>query len=138
MRVLKYHQRVVATTLDLYFKGVSLRKIADHLKQFYGLDIDHSMFYRWISKYTEVISEYIAALEPDVGDIWHTDEMNVKIGGEWQWLWNVMDERTRFHLVSVITQEQGDKQECEEAFQTVEESSWKEAQSYGHRWLTII
>ncbi len=98
-----YDPRVVATTLDLYFKGVSLRKIADHLKQFNGLDIDHSTVHRWISKYTEVIGEYIATLEPNVGDIWHTDEMKVKIGGEWRWLWNVMDERTRFHLVSVIT-----------------------------------
>lgn len=98
-----YDPRVVATTLDLYFKGVSLRKIADHLKQFYGLDIDHSTVYRWIGKYTEVMSEYIATLEPDVGDIWHTDEMKIKFGGEWRWLWNVMDEKTRFHLVSVIT-----------------------------------
>jgi transposase-like protein len=29
--------------------------------------------------------------------------MRVKIGGEWRWLWNVMDEKTRFHLVSMIT-----------------------------------
>jgi putative transposase len=38
-----------------------------------------------------------------LGDIWHTDEMKVKIGGEWHWLWNVMDEKTRFHLVSIVT-----------------------------------
>ncbi|VVB63865.1 Uncharacterised protein [uncultured archaeon] len=40
-----YEPRIVATTLDLYFKGVSLRKIADHLKQFYGLDMNHSTVY---------------------------------------------------------------------------------------------
>jgi putative transposase len=99
-----YDARLVAATLDLYFKGVSLRKIADHLKQFYGLDIDHSTVYRWITTYTEIMSAYIATLEPEVGDIWHTDEMKVKIGGEWRWLWNVMDEKTRFHMVSVISQ----------------------------------
>jgi putative transposase len=99
-----YEPRVVAATLDLYFKGVSLRKIADHLKQFYGLDIDHSTVYRWIGKYTDVIEAYVATLEPEVGNIWHTDEMKVKIGGEWRWLWNVMDEKTRFHLVSVISE----------------------------------
>jgi transposase-like protein len=98
-----YDPRVVARTLDLYFKGVSLRKIADHLKQFHGLDVDHSTVYRWISKYTEIIEAYVATLEPELGDIWHTDEMKVKIGGEWRWLWNVMDEKTRFHLVSMIT-----------------------------------
>jgi len=67
------------------------------------LNIDHSTVYRWISKYTEIIEAYVATLEPELGDIWHTDEMKIKIGGEWHWLWNVMDERTRFHLVSVVT-----------------------------------
>ena len=100
---MKYDPRVVTTTLDLYFKDVSLRKIADHLKQCYSLDIDHSTVYRWISKYTEIIEAYVATLEPELGDIWHTDEMKVKIGGEWRWLWNVMDEKTKFHMVSVIT-----------------------------------
>ena len=98
-----YDPRIVATTLDLYFKGVSLRKISDHLGQFYGLKIDHSTIHRWISKYTDIIEAYVASLEPDLGNVWHTDEMKVKIGGEWRWLWNVMDERTRFQLVSVIT-----------------------------------
>jgi len=98
-----YDSRIVATTLDLYFKGVSLRKISDHLRQFHGLNVDHSIIHRWISKYTDIIEAYVASLEPDLGNVWHTDEMKVKIGGEWRWLWNVMDERTRFQLVSVIT-----------------------------------
>ena len=50
-----YEPRIVATTLDLYFKGVSLRKIADHLKQFYGLNMNHSTVYRWICKYTDIM-----------------------------------------------------------------------------------
>jgi transposase-like protein len=49
---MKYDPRIVTTTLDLYFKDVSLRKIADHLKQCHSLDIDHSTVYRWIAKYT--------------------------------------------------------------------------------------
>jgi putative transposase len=48
---MKYDPRIVTTTLDLYFKDVFLRKIADHLKQCHSLDIDHSTVYRWISKY---------------------------------------------------------------------------------------
>jgi len=83
---MKYDPRVVATTLDLYFKGVSLRKIADHLKQCYSLDIDHSTVYRWIDKYTEIIEAYVATLEPELGNIWHTDEMEIKFSGEWRWL----------------------------------------------------
>lgn len=35
--------------------------------------------------------------------VWHIDEMKVKNGGKWSWLWNVMDEETRFMLVSTIS-----------------------------------
>ncbi len=119
-----YDPRIVATTLDLYFKGVSLRKISDHLKQFYGLRIDHSTIHRWISKYTDVIEAYVASLEPDLGNIWHTDEMKMKIGGEWRWLWNVMDERTRFQLVSVITKTR-EIQDAKKAFRKSKEVGGK-------------
>ena len=64
---MKYDPRVAATTLDLYFKDVSLRKIAGHLKQCYSLDIDHSTVYRWITKYTDIIGAYVATLEPELG-----------------------------------------------------------------------
>jgi putative transposase len=119
-----YDPRIVATTLDLYFKGVSLRKISDHLKQFYGLKIDHSTIHRWISKYTDIIEAYVASLEPDLGNVWHTDEMKVKIGGEWRWLWNVMDERTRFQLVSVITKTR-EIQDAKKAFRKSKEAGGK-------------
>jgi hypothetical protein len=36
---MKYNPKIIALTLDLYFKGVSLRKISHHLKQFYELKI---------------------------------------------------------------------------------------------------
>ena len=97
-----YDARIVATTLDLYFKGISLRKISDHLKQFYALEVNFSTVYRWIAKYTDVIEAYVETLKPEVGNIWHGDEMKVKVKGEWKWLWNMMDEKTRFQLVSMI------------------------------------
>jgi len=31
--------------------------------------------------------------------------MMVNIGGSWEYLWNVMDERTRFQLASVVSKE---------------------------------
>jgi putative transposase len=113
-----FDPRTVSTTLDLYFKGVSLRKIADHLRQCHGLNVDHSSVYRWICKYTEMIQAYIETLEPNVGNIWHSDEMKIKVKGDWKWLWNMMDEKTRFHLVSMIAQ----TREAQEAKRTFRKS----------------
>ena len=48
---MKYHPKIIALTLDLYFQGMSLRKIAHHLKQFYELDISYKSVHNWIKKY---------------------------------------------------------------------------------------
>lgn len=102
---MKYNPKIIALTLDLYFRGLSLRKISSHLKEFYDLKVTHMTIYNWIDKYVSLMNEYANSIQPDVGDVWHTDEMMVNIGGTWEYLWNVMDERTRFQLASVVSQE---------------------------------
>ncbi len=102
---MKYNPKIIALTLDLYFKGVSLRKISHHLKEFYELNISYKSVYNWIEKYVGIMNEYVNTIQPDVGEVWHTDEMMVNIGGSWEYLWNVMDERTRFQLASVVSTE---------------------------------
>jgi putative transposase len=38
-----------------------------------------------------------------LGNVWHGDEMKIKVRGEWRWLWNTMDKKTRFQLASEIS-----------------------------------
>ena len=49
------------------------------------------------------INAYADRIDPQIGAVWHVNEMQVKNGGKWSWLWNVMDEKTRFMLVSTIS-----------------------------------
>lgn len=100
---LKYEPNMISMCLDLYFKGVSLRKISNHIEQFHRIKIDHSTVYRWIEKYVGMISEYVNTLSPELSEKWHHDEMMVKVDGDWHWLWNIMDNETRFQLVSEMT-----------------------------------
>jgi len=102
---MKYNPKIIALTLDLYFKGVSLRKISHHLKQFYNLNIGHMSVFRWIEKYIGIMNQYVNDIQPEIGEVWHTDEMMVNVGGSWEYLWNCMDERTRFQLASVVSKE---------------------------------
>lgn len=111
----KYDPRVISITLDLYFKGVSLRKIADHLRQFYELTVDHSAVRRWIKFYSKVLDEYVSQFEPQLSNSWDTDEMKVKVRGKWHWLWNVVDEGTRYKLVAVISKHR-DEDDARRAF----------------------
>ena len=100
---MKYNPKVIALTLDLYFRGLSLRKISQHLKEFYDLEVTHMSVYNWIEKYIGIMNQYVNSIQPDIGDVWHTDEMMVNVNGSWEYLWNVMDERTRFQLASVVS-----------------------------------
>lgn len=107
----KYDPEVITLTLDLYFKGVSLRKISDHLRQFQGLEVNFSTIYTWLQKYVKAMDSYVSTLTPQLSGKWHEDEMKLKVkGGEieqdgtqWKWLWNVMDKGTRFQLAAEIS-----------------------------------
>jgi transposase-like protein len=102
---MKYNPKIIALTLDLYFRGLSLRKISQHLKEFYNLEVTHMSIYNWIEKYVGLMNEYVNTIKPDIGNTWHTDEMMVNIGGNWEYLWNIIDEHTRFQLASVVSNE---------------------------------
>lgn len=111
-----YEPKIITISLDLYFKGTSLRKISDHLKQFYGLDVHFSTLYRWIGKYVELIGKYADSLVPQLSGKWNVDEMKLRCKGDWVWLWNVMDKETRFLLASTIS-EKREVEDARKAFQ---------------------
>lgn len=68
-----------ARALDLYFKGISMRAIVDHLKQFYDVEVSHVAIYKWIRKYVGMMKKYCDQLVPRVSGIWHSDEMTLNI-----------------------------------------------------------
>jgi transposase-like protein len=100
---LKGSPEMVLTALDLYFKGLSLRKIADHFVQFKQVKVSPSTVLRWTNDYMALISEYVKDLKPEVSARWHADEMMVKAGGKWLYVWNCMDAKTRFILSERVT-----------------------------------
>jgi putative transposase len=117
----KASAKIITTALDLYFKGISLRKVADHLKQFYNFQINCSSICRWIRKFTKTVQPYVDSLAPaKVGGVYQVDEMMLHVRKEnnddeanhtsrqfddhYSWLWNLMDSTTRFWICSKITQ----------------------------------
>ncbi len=108
---IKGNAEITTLILDLYFKGISLRGIQDHLKQFHNLSLDHSNILRRIQKYSKVINDYVKTLKPELSEQWHTDEMKIQAGGKWKWLWNVMDKETRY----LITRKVSDKRRIKDS-----------------------
>jgi transposase-like protein len=106
---MKATPQVITVALDLFFKGISLRKIVDHLEQFYGVKVTHVAVFKWIKKYVKLMKDYVDSLVPNVSGIWHSDEMTLNVNGELKWLWNVICNETRFWLASQITEKRETK-----------------------------
>ncbi len=98
---------VIAKALDLYFRGTSLRQIADHFAQVYGLKVSDTTVYRWVVHYSRLAADWMKAQGAKVGERWHIDERVVNVNGENHYLWNVMDSETRFLLASRISKGRG-------------------------------
>ncbi len=112
----KYSPETITLTLDLYFSGLSLRKIARTVNDHFDMTLTPMTIYRWIGKFVPRISEYVNSLSPQLSDTWHADELFVPMKGGRQvkrkdtgteysiaYLWNVMDRKTRFLLASKLS-----------------------------------
>jgi transposase-like protein len=112
----RYTPETITLTLDLYFSGLSLRKIARTLNDHFDLSLGNATVYRWIQRFIPQISEYVRTLNPHLSETWQADEVFVKMkGGEtvrkmdgMAYLWNVMDRKTRFLLASKLSKHRDD------------------------------
>lgn len=66
---MRNHEQMVTQTMDMYYSGMSFRKIADHLQRFFPTGVNHSTIYRWIMKYVPIMENF-------------TEQQGVKAG--WQ------------------------------------------------------
>jgi putative transposase len=120
--------KVITVALDLYFKGVSLRKVKEHIKLFYGISVSHVSILKWIHKFGEVVAPFVDSLVPkEMSGVYHVDEMAVHVRkeqtdkGHYQWLWNMCDNTTRFWICSKVSQ----RREVEDARAVFQEAKKK-------------
>ncbi|MGA8276146.1 MAG: DDE-type integrase/transposase/recombinase [Thermoplasmata archaeon] len=95
--------RTVALALDLYFRGLSLRKVAAHLKQVYGLSVAPMTIYGWIVRSTPRAAKWMDSRGARTSERWHVDETVVSSNGNPRWVWNVEDAATRFLMATHVT-----------------------------------
>ncbi|MBI4159248.1 IS1/IS6 family transposase [Candidatus Woesearchaeota archaeon] len=98
LKYIKADGKTLALTMDLYFKGFSLRDIRDHFQQFQNKNIHFDTIRRWIRKYTKLMNNYVKEQKAETSSRWHNDEQMVKVGDKWKWNNNVIDKETRFLL----------------------------------------
>ncbi|MDW8024237.1 MAG: IS6 family transposase [Nitrososphaerota archaeon] len=103
---------------DLYFKGLSLRDIKNHLWQVYGIDKSAATLHRWVTRIANALKRALENVKLDVGSKWLADETSVKVEGELMYLWNIMDYETRRYIVSLLTS----GREAEDALKAIKQA----------------
>jgi len=97
---MRNHEKKITLCLDLYFRGMSLRKIQEHLQAFYPKNSSHMTILRWVRKYSLMIGKFTKRLKLNVGSEIEVDEMECKTKGKVNWLVNGIDTKTRFLIFS--------------------------------------
>lgn len=90
----------ITLCLDLFFRGVSLRKVQEHLQAFMPHNSSHMSVLRWVNKYPKMISKYTDRLPLKTGYELQVDEMEYKTKGRQSWFVDVLDTETRYMVYS--------------------------------------
>lgn len=94
----------VTSALNMYYEGLSIKAIRRNLKQEYGNMPSTATIYEWIQKYTQYATDSIKGYQPEkIGNTWIADETVIEIDGDNVWLWDIIDEKTRYLLATRIS-----------------------------------
>lgn len=136
---IKGNAKLVCLAMDCYYKGLSYRDISDQFKQFYGLNISHEAIRAWVLRFGEVMEKYSKTLSPNADDIWNADETmirtkkgNRKKGADYEYVWNVLGNKTKFLLAS-ITSGHG---RGEDDARKVMEDAWQQSKEMPEQIIT--
>lgn len=97
-------RHIIATALDLYFDGMSVRKVQKQIEYIFRVKVSQVAVYKWIIKYSELVKEYVDSFKMDLGEEWHVDETVIKIDGKDRWFWEIIDKETRFMVAGHLSE----------------------------------
>ncbi|MFW6026134.1 MAG: DDE-type integrase/transposase/recombinase [Candidatus Woesearchaeota archaeon] len=106
---MKNNPKKVTLCLDLFFKGMSLRKIKRHLQAFYPENSSHVSVWKWVIKYSNMISKFTNTLKFNPISNTELDEMEYTKGEE-GWFIDSIDTETRFMVASNFVKERSQKE----------------------------
>ena len=97
----EHHEKGAA--VEMYFDGLSYRRTAGNMDQFFRRETEQMNIYRWVRDLSKKADEVLRPMKVDTGRVWVADEVVVRVGGKNYWLFNVMDSQTRFLLAAYLS-----------------------------------
>lgn len=88
----RFPPQIIAHVVWLYARfNLSLREVEEMMLA-RGVDVSYETIRRWTVKFGPLIAHVLRRRQPRPGDVWHLDEVVVKIAGRSYWLWRAVDQ----------------------------------------------
>jgi len=100
---MRTESRIIATSIDLYFEGLSVRKVQTQIEKVFGVHVSQVTVWKWIMKYSKLVSQFVETLKPQLLGIYKVDETAIKCKGVQKWFWEIIDEQTKFLVASHLS-----------------------------------
>ncbi len=93
----RFPPQIIAHVVWLYVRfNLSLREVEEMMLE-RSVDISYETIRRWSIKFGPRIAHVLRRRQPRPGDVWHLDEVVVKIAGRSFWLWRAVDQHGVLH-----------------------------------------
>ncbi len=109
----RHTTEVITAALDLRAKGLSLADVVDHLDQHHRVKVSRQTILDWQNKFGEKLKSFSQTLTPQLGEVFHADEMFVKVRKEWNYYWDCIDYKTKFLVDDHLSKIREDKEAVE-------------------------
>ena len=77
----RFPSQIIAHVVWLYLRfSLSLREVEEVMPE-RGIDVSYETIRRWTVKFGPLIAHMLRRRQPRPGDVWHPDEVVVKIAG---------------------------------------------------------
>lgn len=100
---MRTESRIISVSIDMYFEGLSVRKIQAQIEKIFDVYVSQVTIWKWVMKYSNLVSEFVETLKPQLLGVYHADETAIKCKGVQKWFWEIIDEQTRFLVASHLS-----------------------------------
>lgn len=104
---MRNHPKKITASIDLFFNGLSTRKVQAHLQAFFPHNCTNMTVYNWVIKYSKMIGKFSDNLKLKVGNELQIDEQSHNRLGKQNWLIDSIDTKTRFLVASNFRKSRG-------------------------------
>jgi IS6 family transposase len=88
----RFPPEIIVLALRWYLRyGLSYRDVEELLAG-RGIEVDHVTVYRWVQRFTPLLTDAARPCRHAVGDRWFVDETYAKVAGEWRYVYRAVDQ----------------------------------------------